>query len=267
MLIKVNHVMLRFSPATTTEKLAQALKIYALKNLRTEEIRFAGMGNSTTYILLIRHGENDWVGTDRLAGRTPDVHLNEKGRQQAVDLGQLLIKQPIDAIYSSPLERCLETAQPTAEGLGQRVLVEAGLLEVDYGEWRGANLKELAKLPEWQMVQHFPSTFRFPGGETLREVQSRAIEALERICTQYPNQVVAVFSHADVIRLCIAHYMGTPLDLFQRVVIHTASVSTLVFHNFRPTVLSVNYLAEMPKLEIKKEEPENKNEEGNKVAG
>ena len=220
------------------------------------------MEKFTTYILLIRHGENDWVGTDRLAGRTPDVHLNEKGRQQAADLGQLLVKQPIDAIYSSPLERCLETAQPLAQGLVQRVLVEAGMLEVDYGEWRGAHLKELAKLPAWQMVQHFPSTFRFPGGETLREVQSRAVAALERICTQHPNQVVVVFSHADVIRLCIAHYMGTPIDLFQRVVIHTASVSTLVFHNFMPAVIAVNYVAEMPKLEIKKEVLESKKEEG-----
>jgi len=212
------------------------------------------MGNSTTYLLLIRHGENDWVGTDRLAGRTPDVHLNEKGRQQAVDVAQLLAKQPIAAIYSSPLERCLETAQPLAERLGQSINIEAGVIEVDYGEWRGAHLKELAKLPEWHMVQHFPSTFRFPGGETLREVQSRGIHALEALCTKHPNQVVAVFSHADVIRLCIAHYMGTPIDLFQRVVVNTASVSTLVFHNFRPMVVSVNYVAELPTIEIKVEE-------------
>jgi probable phosphomutase (TIGR03848 family) len=212
------------------------------------------MESFTTYLLLIRHGENDWVGTDRLAGRTPDVHLNEKGRQQASNLGTLLTKQPIAAIYSSPLERCLETAQPLAQALGQPVITETDLLEVDYGEWRGANLKELAKLPEWHMVQHFPSIFRFPGGETLREVQSRAIQALERICSRHPNQVVAVFSHADLIRLCVAHYMGTPLDLFQRVVVNTASVSTFVFHNLKPTVLAVNYVAEMPVLEIKQEQ-------------
>src|SRR5436190_24049812 len=138
------------------------------------------MGNFITYLLLIRHGENDWVGTDRLAGRTPDVHLNEKGRQQAANLATLLAKQPIVAIYSSPLERCLETAQPLAALLNQIISAEPGLLEVDYGEWRGAHLKELSQLPEWQMVQHFPSVFRFPGGETLREVQSRAVETLER---------------------------------------------------------------------------------------
>ncbi len=215
------------------------------------------MEKFTTYLLLIRHGENDWVGTDRLAGRTPDVHLNEKGRQQAADLAPLLAKQPIAAIYSSPLERCIETAQPLAQALNQTIFTEPDLLEVDYGEWRGANLKELAKLSEWQMVQHFPSTFRFPGGETLREVQNRAIQALERICIQHPNQVIAVFSHADLIRLCVANYMGTPLDLFQRVVIGTASISTFVFHNMMPTVLSVNYVAEMPILEIKQDPVEN----------
>jgi len=219
------------------------------------------MEKSTTYILLIRHGENDWVGTDRLAGRTPEVHLNEKGRQQAANLAPLLAKQPIAAIYSSPLERCIETAQPLAQVLNQTIFTEPDLLEVDYGEWRGAHLKELSKLPEWQMVQHFPSTFRFPGGETLREVQNRAIQALERICVQHPNQVIAVFSHADLIRLCVANYMGTPLDLFQRVVVNTASVSTFVFHNMMPMVLSVNYVAEMPILEIKKEQAENESKD------
>jgi len=216
------------------------------------------MSHFTTYLLLVRHGENDWVGTDRLAGRTPEVHLNDKGRQQAADLAPLLAKQPIVTIYSSPLERCLETAQPLADALGQTVVIEPGVLEIDYGEWRGAHLKELSKLPEWAMVQHFPSTFRFPGGETLREAQYRAVSALERIHTEHPNQVVAIFSHADIIRLVVAHYMGIPLDLFQRVMIQTASTSTIVFHNSRPAVLAVNYVADMPILEIK---PEQKEEE------
>ena len=205
----------------------------------------------TTYLLLIRHGENDWVGTDRLAGRTPGVQLNEKGQQQAQAVAQLLAQQPITTIYSSPLERCLATAQPLAERLGLEIHQEAGLLEVDYGEWQGANLKDLAKLPAWQMVQHYPSVFRFPGGETLRETQARAIATLERLRDQHPNQVIAAFSHADLIRLVMAHYLGTPLDLFQRLVISTAAVSIIVFMNQRPMVLGVNYTAELPKFEIK----------------
>lgn len=209
------------------------------------------MSESTTYVFLIRHGENDWVGTDRLAGRSPDVHLNEKGRQQAQELTQFLQQQPIAAIYSSPLERCIETAQPLAEVLNTTVIVEPGVLEVDYGEWQAGHLKELAKLPEWQLVQHYPSTFRFPQGETLREVQSRALSAIERIRDAHPNQVVAIFSHGDVIRTTIAHYLGTPLDLFQRVIISTASVSTIAFSNQVPAVLGVNYRPVLAKLEIK----------------
>lgn len=211
------------------------------------------MSQSITYILLIRHGENDWVGTDRLAGRSPDVYLNEKGRQQAQELAQLLQDQPINAIYSSPLDRCLQTAQPLADLLNLSVQREAGVLEVDYGEWQAGHLKELAKLPAWQLVQHYPSTFRFPKGETLREVQSRAIGAIEQIRDAHPNQVVAIFSHGDVIRTTIAHYLGTPLDLFQRVSISTASISTLVFFDQIPSVLGVNYRPILAKLEIKRE--------------
>jgi probable phosphomutase (TIGR03848 family) len=210
------------------------------------------MSSTTTVILLIRHGENDWVGTDRLAGRTPEVHLNDKGQSQATQLAELLAKQPIMAVYSSPLERCMETAQPLAAALNLPVVAEAGLLEVDYGEWRGANLKELAKLPEWRQVQHYPSTFRFPAGETLREVQHRAVTAIERIRQAHPDQVIALFSHGDVIRTTLAHYLGTPLDLFQRIVINTAAISVVSFFNDAPAVLGVNFLATLPSFEIKR---------------
>ena len=211
------------------------------------------MSQPTTYVLLIRHGENDWVGTDRLAGRSPGVHLNDKGRQQAQELAQLLQQQPIAAIYSSPLDRCLQTAQPLADALSLPVTLEPGVLEVDYGGWQAGHLKELAKLPEWHLVQHYPSTFRFPQGETLREVQSRALSAIERIRDAHPNQVVAIFSHGDVIRTTMAHYLGTPLDLFQRVIISTASISTLAFFGQVPSVLGVNYRPTLGKLEIKLE--------------
>ena len=206
---------------------------------------------SVTYILLIRHGENEWVSSGKLAGRTPGVHLNEKGRDQAQQLAELLAHQPIRAIYSSPLVRCLETAQPVAERLGLSVCEDPGLLEVDYGDWHARELKELGKLPEWQMVQHFPSSFRFPGGEALREVQQRSVAALERIAARHPNEVVALFSHGDVIRTTLAHYAGTALDLFQRVQISTASISTIGLFGGRPAILNMNVTANFPVLEIK----------------
>ena len=216
------------------------------------------VADSTTYVLLIRHGENDWVGTDRLAGRTEGVHLNEKGRRQTEKLAHLLQSQPIAAVYSSPLVRCVETAEPIAEALGLSVTEEADFLEVDYGEWRAKSLKELSKLPDWRMVQYYPSRFRFPGGETLHEVQTRAVTAVDRLLDRHPNQVVAVVSHGDVIRTTIAHYMGTPMDLFQRVAVNTASISVIAFHNGRPMVLAVNYVAELPVFAIKAAQSEAK---------
>ncbi len=206
---------------------------------------------TATYLLLIRHGENEWTRDGRLAGRTPHVHLNAKGREQAADLAELLRPQPIRAVYSSPLERCMETAQPLASVFGVPVCPEPGLIEVDYGAWMGGALKELAKLPEWQKVQHFPSTFRFPQGETLREVQQRAAAALEQIAAAHPNQVVAVVSHGDIIRTVLAHYLGTPLDLFQRLQISTASVSTLALVDGRPALLNLNVTAALPVFAIK----------------
>jgi probable phosphomutase (TIGR03848 family) len=215
---------------------------------------------AVTYVLLIRHGENDWVGTDRLAGRTPNVHLNETGRQQAGAIAQLLAQQPVAAIYSSPLVRCLETAHPAAQRLGLEVQPDPGVIEVDYGEWQGGNLKELSKQPEWHAVQHYPASFRFPGGETLYEVQHRAVGALEMLRQRHPNEVIAVYSHGDVIRTTLAHYLGIPMDLFQRVLIDTASISAMVFHGVRTAVLFTNYRADLPKFEFKREEEEDARE-------
>lgn len=208
----------------------------------------------TTYVLLIRHGENEYVTTHKLAGRTPGVRLNDRGCRQAQALVGYLQQQPVDAIYSSPLDRCLETAEPFAAQRGLPVVVEPDVVEVDYGGWQGADLRELSKLPEWGQVQHYPSLFRFPGGETLREVQSRGVAAVERFRTAHPDQVVAVFSHGDIIRTLLAHYLGVPLDLFQRIAIATASVSVLGFFDGRPLVIGVNCMAEPPKVEIKKPE-------------
>jgi probable phosphomutase (TIGR03848 family) len=214
------------------------------------------MGESTTYVLLIRHGENDWVSERRLAGRTPGVHLNDRGRDQAQRISEMLAGQEINAVYSSPLERCMETAQPIAESSGLALTPEAGIQEVDYGEWQGGNLKELSQGAEWSLVQHSPSSFRFPDGETLFEVQARAIETIERIRRKHPNEVVAIFSHGDVIRTAVAHYMGIPFDLFQRVMINTASITAIAFYGPVGRVLFTNRVADLPKFEFATDEEE-----------
>jgi probable phosphoglycerate mutase len=137
---------------------------------------------------------------------------------------------------------------------------------VDYGDWQGADLRELSKLPEWGQVQHYPSVFRFPGGETLREVQARGVTAIEQLRAAHPDQIVAVFSHGDIIRTLLAHYLGVPLDLFQRIAIATASVSVLGFFDGRPMVLGMNYVAEPLKIEIKKPEAAAPGEQGQEPA-
>lgn len=192
-----------------------------------------------TDLLLIRHATNDWVG-DRLAGWTPDVHLNDPGRAQAAALAARLASWRLEAIYSSPLERAVETAQAVAQRHGLEVAIEPGVGESRYGAWTGQSIKELAKTPEWLQVQFTPSLAQFPDGESLSEMQARAVAAIERLRRLHSKGVVAVFSHADVIKALAAYYAGMPFDLFQRLVIDTASVTWLRFTAHGPRLLRLN---------------------------
>jgi probable phosphomutase (TIGR03848 family) len=180
-------------------------------------------------LLLIRHGENEYVKKGRLAGRLPGVHLNETGRSQAQSVADRLAKAPIKAIYSSPLERALETAEPLARGLGLETIPRAGFLETDYGEWEGQTLKSLRRLKLWRTVQSAPSLARFPGGESLAECQRRVCQEIEWICSQHEaKDLVACIFHADPIKLAVAFYLGLPLDQFQRLSSSPASITTLI---------------------------------------
>lgn len=179
-------------------------------------------------VLLIRHGQNDWVNKKRLAGWTPGVHLNEEGQRQVRELAQRLDPLPIKAIYSSPLERCMETAAAVADVQGLEVVPLESVGEVRYGKWEGKKIKKLAKKREWHAVQHYPSRFRFPEGEWLSEVQDRAVMAVEELSRRHDKEMIAVVSHADVIKLVLAHYLGIHIDLFQRLAVSPASVSVLV---------------------------------------
>jgi probable phosphomutase (TIGR03848 family) len=194
-----------------------------------------------TTFLLIRHALCDPVGKS-IAGRAPGVGLNEIGRGQAIALAQRLSDLPVAAIYSSPLERAVETAEPLAHVLGLRVVRESGLNEVDFGEWTGRTLSELEGMPGWSEFNVRRSTARIPGGESMGEVVARSMEALEQIRrTHKPGaSLVGVVSHGDVLRGIIANFLGIDLDAIHRIDIAPASVSILSFHEGNPQLLLLN---------------------------
>jgi len=192
-------------------------------------------------ILLVRHGENDWVKKKRLAGWIPGVHLNENGREQAAAAAQRLAHLPVKAVYSSPVERCVETADYIAQTFGLPLNQLEAVGEVRYGEWEGEEIEKLAKEKAWHIVQHYPSRHQFPQGEALREVQFRAVQALEQLSQQHTQELIVVVSHADLIKLVLAHYLGVHIDLFQRVAISPASVSVLALpSDGRVQVIRIN---------------------------
>jgi len=158
-------------------------------------------------LLLIRHALTDATGRS-LTGWTPGVHLSDRGRAQARALAERLTPVPISAIYSSPLERCLETADPVAAQKRLSVTAADDLGEVRYGDWTGRSLAQLARIRLLKTVQTAPSNARFPNGESLLEVQQRAAHEVGRIAAGHPRGVVAAFSHGDVIRLLLAHFAG-----------------------------------------------------------
>ena len=193
-----------------------------------------------TTLLLVRHGQTPTTGQS-LPGRAPGLHLSETGLKQAAEVAERLASfSKIDAIYASPLERTRETAAPLAKQRKQKVIIDKGLIECDFGRWTGAKLSDLMKLPEWKTVQSAPSTFRFPNGESFTEMQVRISTALDNIRLRHPGGVVVCFSHADPIKAALAHAMGTHLDLFQRIVVSTCSISALAYGGGAPIVLTVN---------------------------
>lgn len=194
----------------------------------------------TTLVLLVRHGQTSTTGTI-LPGRAPGLHLADTGHAQAVRAAERLAElTQIDAVYASPLERARETAAPIGRARGLKVQIDKGLLECDFGDWTGQELKALMKLPEWSQVQRYPSGFRFPNGESFSEMQLRIVGALERLRAKHPGGVVVAVSHADPIKAAVAHALGTHLDLFQRIVISTCSVTAIAYGDSGPTVLTVN---------------------------
>jgi len=195
---------------------------------------------ASTLIIMVRHGKTPSTGK-LLPGRAKGLHLSDTGKQEALVVAERLSKiKKVAAIYASPLERARETAAPIAKALKQKVIINKGLLECDFGDWTGEELAKLMKLPEWSNVQRAPSTFRFPKGESFTEMQTRMVSTLDDLRKKHSGDVVICVSHADPIKAAVAHAMGTHIDLFQRIVISTCSVTAVSYSSFGPVVLTVN---------------------------
>jgi probable phosphomutase (TIGR03848 family) len=179
-------------------------------------------------VLLIRHGETDFVKKGRLAGRLPGVPLNEHGQKQAQVVAEKLAGAPIKAIYSSPIERAMQTAEPIAKALNLEIIQRQGLIETEIGEWQDVRVKDVNRSKSWKIIQSSPSLFRFPGGESFAETQFRISSEIQALSAQHdPKDTIICVSHADPIKLAIAYFIGIPFDLFQRIEISTASISIL----------------------------------------
>lgn len=192
-----------------------------------------------TTLFLIRHGLTAVTGT-RLYGRTPGIHLDERGRRQAVALVARFDGVRLTAVYSSPLERCVETVEPLASANGLKVRTSAALVEMDAGAWTGRTLPSLRRAKLWDTVQHNPSQFSFPGGESFVDAEARVLEEIGRIARRHLRGRIAIGTHGDLVRVLIARFTGAHLDDFQRVTADPASVSAVHLQRGVPRILLVN---------------------------
>lgn len=193
-----------------------------------------------TMVLMVRHGQTPTTGST-LPGRAKGLHLSDKGHEQAQRAAdRIAALKKVTAVYASPLERTRETAAPIAKARGLKVTAERGLLECDFGEWTGEKLSKLNKLPEWSTVQRYPSGFRFPGGESFVEMQTRMCSTIDRLVARHPGETIVAVSHADTIKAALAQALGTHLDLFQRIVVSPCSISAVLYGSGGPAVLAAN---------------------------
>jgi probable phosphoglycerate mutase len=201
-------------------------------------------------LLLIRHGDNDYLKKNKLPGQIPGIHLNAHGLEQAMEIARILSRLPIKAIYSSQLERAIETAEPLALSLGLGIQIQPDLADPDVGAWGGRSWKSLVRTRLWKVIQESPSKFQFPGGETFVHVQERVTRALDKIADMHGDELIAVVFHADPIRLAVAHYLGLPLDHFQRLIVHPGSVTILKMDGPTVKLVALNLVPpfSLPKL-------------------
>ncbi len=201
---------------------------------------------AATLIIFVRHGKTPTTGT-KLPGRAPNLHLSNEGESQAETVAKEIenssssfLGSKVSAVYASPMERTQETAKPIAKTLNLRLRTLQGLNECDFGDWTGRRLRDLSKLKSWSIIQKQPSSFRFPNGESFTEMQNRMQKTVDKILERHPGETVVCVSHADPIKAILASAVGTPLDLFQRIVVGPCSTSVVLYTKERPLVLTLN---------------------------
>lgn len=218
-----------------------------------------------TTLLLVRHASNDYVKAGRLAGWTPGVHLNAQGQREADAVARRLAKIPIHAIYSSPLERAVDTARAVAQCQHLQVQVVEALGEGRIGDWTGKTVQELEKTEEWKQMLAHPVGFHPPGGESIDEVQKRMVAAIDEIVARHPHQVVAIFSHADPIKAVVAHYLGMDLNQFNKIVINPTSVTVFSFSERGPVLFRLNDSDKLPSFKPEKKQNKDAERKDNKA--
>jgi broad specificity phosphatase PhoE len=194
---------------------------------------------AVTVFHIMRHGQHTLLG-QVLAGRTPGIPLSERGREEARWLADRLAGERVSALYSSPIQRTRETAEILAERLRLPVRERAELIELDYGEWTGWTFDQVRGDPRWQSWTRNRSLAALPGGETMREVQKRVVEAFFELAQEHREEVIAIVSHGDVIRAALLFALGMPLDLYARIEIGTGSLSTVRIEDGGMRVLRLN---------------------------
>ncbi len=230
----------------------------AKRTTRSKKPKADTRGTAPTLVLLVRHGKTPTTGSV-LPGRAAGLHLAEEGVAQAEAAAHRIAElhrartaakdgTGFVAVYASPMERTRETAAPIARALGLRVRQRPGLIECDFGEWTGRKLVDLGKLPEWKTVQRHPAGFRFPKGESFNEMQTRMVDTVNALVAEHPGEAIVAVSHADTIKATVAQALGTPLDLFQRIVIGQCAVSAVLYGPTGPTVLAVNHTGDLVSL-------------------
>lgn len=190
-------------------------------------------------LLLIRHALTDTAGVI-FSGRTPGVSLNDEGREQAAMLAERLVDLPLNAIYSSPLERALETAVPLTKIFDLSCIVAPDFIEIDFGKWTNLSIEDLRNDFEFRNFNTFRSSTRIPGGEMITEVQERVITGIQKLKVRHPGKTIAVISHADIIRTALAYYSGIHPDMMNRFEISPASVSIIELYDETARITLVN---------------------------